>query len=79
MIAEIIAELTILCGRKPTKTEIACYLLGGLALSVKVEPPGAAALAEKEAPPSFQGTCPHCGKKTPKDAARCIHCGKPVR
>jgi len=79
-IATIKAEINEILDRKPTRAEITCYLCGytqGVLLKVGAEAPPAAA-AEEPAPPS-QMFCRHCGKTTPKDAPRCIHCHKSVK
>jgi len=78
-IATIKAEIKEIFDRKPTRAEITCYLVGytqGVILKVGVEAPAAA--AEESAPPGLM-FCPHCGKTTPKDAPRCIHCHKAVK
>ncbi|GAI62842.1 unnamed protein product [marine sediment metagenome] len=77
-IATIKAEINEIFDRKPTKAEITCFLFGytqGVILKVGAEAPPAA----KEPAPSGQMPCPHCGKTTPKDDPRCIHCHKSVK
>ncbi|GAI68792.1 unnamed protein product [marine sediment metagenome] len=75
-ISKIKADIEEITGRKSTRVDMTCYLFGytqGVILKVGAEAP-----AEEPAPPG-QMFCPHCGKTTPKDAPRCIHCHKSAK
>ncbi|GAJ02729.1 unnamed protein product [marine sediment metagenome] len=78
-ISKIKADIEEILDRKPTRAEITCYLCGYTqGVILKVGPAAPPPAAEEPAPPG-QMFCPHCGKTTPKDAARCTHCHKSVK
>ena len=74
-------ELKKVLGREkaPTRGEMTSYLLGfsrGLLVQMGQGVAGEE-ITSREA--GVRVKCPHCGKDTPRDAARCIHCHRNIK